>query len=109
MAFKKHIFICINKRPPETPKGCCGDNGTAVRIAFVQELAKHGLKNKVRANKSGCLDLCSLGPSVVIYPAGIWYKGVKSEDVPEIVKTSIIGDNIVSRLQLSNDEFLGRK
>jgi (2Fe-2S) ferredoxin len=46
---------------------------------------------------------------VVIYPAGIWYKGVSPEDVPEIVKASIIGDNIVSRLQLSNDEFLGRK
>jgi len=109
MAFEKHIFICINQRPPESPKGCCGDNGAAVRIAFVQELAKHGLKNKVRANKSGCLDVCSFGPSVVIYPEGIWYKGVSLEDVPEIVKTSIIGDNIVSRLQLSDDEFSMRK
>jgi len=109
MAFEKHIFICINQRPPENPKGCCGDNGAAVRIAFVQELAKYRLKNKVRANKSGCLDVCSFGPSVVIYPAGIWYKGVRPEDVPEIVKTSIIGDNIVSRLTMSNDELLGRK
>ena len=109
MAFEKHIFICINQRPPESAKGCCGDNGATVRIAFVQELAKHGLKNKVRANKSGCLDLCSYGPSVVIYPAGIWYKGVSPEDVSEIVETSIIGDNIVSRLQLSNDDFLERK
>ena len=109
MVFEKHIFICINQRPPESPKGCCGDDGMAVRIAFVQELAKRGLKNSVRANKAGCLDVCSLGPSVVIYPAGIWYKRVTPEDVPEIVETSIIGDGTVARLQLSNAEFESRK
>jgi (2Fe-2S) ferredoxin len=109
MAFDKHIFICINQRSAESPKGCCGDEGTAVRVAFVQELAKRGLINKVRANKSGCLDTCSLGPSVVIYPAGIWYKGVTPEDVPEIVEASIIGDGVVNRLQMSNTEFHARK
>ena len=109
MTFKKHIFICINQRPPESPKGCCGDEGMAVRVAFVQELAKQGLINKVRANKSGCLDICSMGPVVVIYPAGIWYKGVIPDDVPEIVETSIVGDEIVTRLQMSDTEFLARK
>ena len=109
MVFEKHIFICINQRPPESPKGCCFDDGMAVRIAFVQDLAKRGLKNSVRANKAGCLDVCSLGPSVVIYPAGIWYKRVTPEDVPEIVETSIIGDGTVTRLQLSNAEFESRK
>ena len=109
MAFEKHIFICINQRPPENPKGCCGDRGMALRVAFVQELAKQGLMNKVRANKTGCLDTCSLGPSVVIYPAGIWYKGVTPEDVPEIVEASIKGDGVVSRLQMSDAEFSARK
>jgi (2Fe-2S) ferredoxin len=109
MVFEKHIFICINQRPPESSKGCCGDDGMAVRIAFVQELAKRGLKNNVRANKAGCLDVCSLGPSVVIYPAGIWYKKVSPKDVPEIVETSIIGDGTVTRLQLSDTEFESRK
>ena len=109
MAFEKHIFICINQRSLDNPKGCCGDNGMAVRIAFVQELAKRGLKNNVRANKTSCLDVCSLGPSVVIYPAGIWYKRVSPEDVPEIVETSIIGNGMVTRLQLSDTEFMSRK
>ena len=109
MTFKKHIFICINQRPPEGPKGCCGDEGMAVRVAFVQELAKQGLNNKVRANKAGCLDTCSMGPAVVIYPTGIWYKDVTPGDVPEIVETSIIGDEIVTRLQMSDTEFLARK
>ena len=109
MVFEKHIFICINQRPADSPKDCCGDNGMAVRIAFVQELAKRGLENCVRANKTGCLDVCSLGPSVVIYPAGIWYKRVSPEDVPEIVETSIIGAGIVTRLQLSDTEFKSRK
>ena len=109
MVFKKHIFVCTNERPLENPRGSCGNDGGILRTAFVQELAKHGLKNKVRANSSGCLDVCSYGPIVVIYPAGIWYKGVTVKDVVEIVEASIIGDCIVSRLQLSIDEFSSRK
>jgi len=109
MSYEKHIFICINERPPENPKDCCGSEGTSVRMAFVRELAKRGLKNTVRANKSGCLDACSLGPTVVVYPDGIWYTGVTPEDVPEIVKTSIVNDRIVDRLHMSAADWENRK
>ena len=109
MSYEKHIFICINERPPENPKGCCGSEGMSVRMAFVRELAKRGLKNTVRANKSGCLDACSLGPTVVVYPDGIWYTGVTPEDVPEIVKTSIVNDRIVDRLHMSAEDWENRK
>lgn len=109
MVFEKHIFICTNKRSPSNLKDSCGDGGMAVRIAFVKELKKRGLKNNVRANKAGCLDACSLGSVVVIYPAGIWYKRVTPEDVPEIVEISVIGDGLVDRLRISNTEFDSRK
>ena len=109
MSYEKHIFICINERPSENPVRCCGSQGMSVRMSFVRELAKYGLKNKVRANKSGCLDSCSLGPMVVVYPDGIWYKGVTPEDVPEIVQTSIINNNIVDRLHMSVSDWENRK
>ena len=109
--FEKHIFTCVNERPPGHPRGCCLEKGGAdIRSAFVRELARRGLKGRVRANKSGCLDACELGATVVIYPAGLWYLGVSREDVAEIVETSIVGDGEVERLLATPDTWnrLGR-
>ena len=33
-----------------------------------------------------CLGPCTLGPTVLVYPDGVWYSGVKVEDVEEIVE-----------------------
>ena len=109
MYFEKHIFICTNERHPESTKKSCGKAGIDVRSAFVQAIAKRGLKHKIRSNKSGCVDTCNFGVSVVIYPDGIWYKGVTPEDVDEIVSTSIVGNGVVKRLQLTEEEFIERK
>ncbi len=47
--------------------------GEAVREALKVELARRGLKGQVRANAAGCLDACAHGPTVVVYPEGVWY------------------------------------
>lgn len=104
--FEKHIFVCTNQRPVSSPKGCCNDKGgSELRVAFVTGLAKRGLKGPVRANKSGCLDACELGPTVVIYPAGVWYLKVTPDDVEEIIETSIVGDGVVKRLVATPDHW----
>ena len=65
--------------------------------AFKRALAERGV-TRVRANKSGCLDQCEKGPSVVIYPENIWYGKVTEADVTEIVEQHIIGGTPVQRL-----------
>jgi (2Fe-2S) ferredoxin len=64
------------------------------------EIKRRGLRGQVRANQSGCLDACEFGPSVVVYPEGIWYGGVKPEDVPEIIEQHIMGGQPVERLRI---------
>ena len=44
-----------------------------------------GLKG-VRVNMAGCLDRCELGPCVVIYPEGVWYKIESKSDVDTILQ-----------------------
>ena len=67
--FDKHIFICTNDRGSDHPRGdCVKCGGLDIRMRFVHLINKNGLKGKVRANKSGCLDVCEIGPAVVIYP-----------------------------------------
>ena len=97
MKYKKHIFICINERDDSLKKSCAS-LGLAIRNKFVHKLKQSNLNHEVRANKSGCLSECSVGPVVVIYPQGIWYKNVTLSDVSEIIKETIINDKIIERL-----------
>lgn len=56
------------------------------------------MKDRVRVNNSGCLDQCGNGPMIVVYPEGVWYAGVKVEDVEAIVQEHILNHNPVERL-----------
>lgn len=99
MRFEHHIFVCENIRGEDDPKGCCAAKGSpAIRAAMKSEIKKRGLRGLARANQSGCLDACEFGPSVVVYPEGVWYGGVTVEDVPEIIESHIIGGKPVERL-----------
>src|SRR5207249_8650590 len=59
---------------------------TFFRSHFKSETKRLNLKGLVRANKAGCLDHCEMGPSVVIYPEGVWYWVGTEADVTEIME-----------------------
>jgi (2Fe-2S) ferredoxin len=100
MRFRHHVFVCENRRPDDDPRGCCAAKGSeAIRAAFKDAIRKHGLKGQVRANGAGCLDACADGPSVVVYPEGVWYSHVSPEDVPEIVERHLVNGEPVARLR----------
>lgn len=61
----------------------------------------------VRINSSGCLDRCEHGPTMVIYPQGIWYHYESREDVEEILSRHLIGGEVVERLLLPNRDGEG--
>jgi (2Fe-2S) ferredoxin len=105
MRFEHHVFVCENRRPDGSPKGCCASKGgAAVREALKAELARRGLQGRVRANAAGCLDACDRGVAVVVYPEGVWYGGVTVADVPEIVERHLLGGEPVERLRLRDLE-----
>jgi len=68
---------------------------------FKLKLAERGLKGRVRANQSGCLDQCEHGPNIVVYPEAVWYGGVTEADVDEIIDSHIVGGKSVARLVLA--------
>ena len=84
--FEKHVFICNNERPADSPRGdCTRKGGKEVREKFKDELAKRGLKGTMRANMAGCLDACETGCSVVVYPDNVILSGVTAKDVPALL------------------------
>ncbi len=47
------------------------------------------------------METCELGPSIVVYPEGVFYGKVQLEDVAEIVTEHIENDRIVERLLMN--------
>jgi (2Fe-2S) ferredoxin len=103
-AFVHHIFVCGNIREPGHKRGCCDPDGRQeLRNAFKKELSAAGLGPLVRANHAGCLEQCEHGPTVVIYPQGVWYGHVTIADVPRIVARTIQRGEIIDDLLIPHD------
>lgn len=102
MKYKKHLFICTNDKP--APRKCCGsERGMELVNAFKGKLKDLNLNTEIRAQKAGCLDACGFGPSMVVYPEGIYYGNVQLSDVDEIINKHLINDEPVERLQIKYD------
>tara|TARA_Y100000814_G_scaffold287668_1_gene258091 strand:- start:505 stop:903 length:399 start_codon:yes stop_codon:yes gene_type:complete len=98
---KKHVFVCINQRTADHPKGCCQSKGAIeVANAFNEAIGTSELANDTAMAGATCLGPCTLGPTVLIYPDGVWYSGVKVEDVEEIVEEHLKKGNPIERLRL---------
>ncbi len=93
----------MNQREEGHPRGSCDPSGQGeLQRLFKTKLGKRGL-NLVRANKSGCLDQCELGPTVVVYPEAVWYGHVQPEDVDEIIESHIVNGQPVERLRIPDE------
>ncbi|MBX3156340.1 MAG: (2Fe-2S) ferredoxin domain-containing protein [Deltaproteobacteria bacterium] len=106
-SFQRHVFVCVNERAPDNPKGCCKSRGgVEVRDTLKTELKKRGLAKLVRANNAGCLDQCEQGVTVVVYPEQVWYGHVTPADVVEIIEQHLVGGKPVTRLLLPDQPHL---
>lgn len=103
MIYEKHIFICVNQRAEGAPRKSCGEaHGMELVDAFKKKLKEKNLPIKLRAQKSGCLDICDFGQTLVVYPEGVFYVGVSLNDVDEIIEEHIVNNRVVERLKLEN-------
>lgn len=99
--YKYHIFCCINERSSDNPKGSCkAKNSTEILDYLKGTLYEMGLKKEVRVTATKCLGVCSQGPSVLIYPEGIWYTVPTVKDAREIIEKHILKGELVEKLQM---------
>ena len=99
--FEKHIFVCLNEREAGHPKGCCkSKGGEDVFRAFRKQLADLGLKERFKVSKAGCLASCENGVTIVVYPEGIWYRGVVVENVEQIIDDHFLRNTPIEALRL---------
>ena len=78
--------------------GCVSSGCGEVKEAFIQELEKYALKDKVKINLTGCIGACDVGPALIIQPDDIFYCNLKVKDIQVIVKRHLVKGIIVEDL-----------
>jgi sirohydrochlorin ferrochelatase/(2Fe-2S) ferredoxin len=90
-ALKKHVLVCGNVD--------CAERGSLSLIDELRRLVKRaGIAADVRVTRTGCMGRCGEGPTLVVYPDGVWYRGVGPADAVSLVDDHLVGDRIVARL-----------
>lgn len=90
-ALTKHVLVCANVD--------CAERGSVPLINTLRRLLKDAGRNQdVRVTRTHCMGRCGEGPTVAVYPDGIWYRGVKESDAEELVREHLLGDRLVARL-----------
>lgn len=87
----KKILVCCGT-------GCLANNSNKVYEQFVKMLKNTDIEVKTYVKATGCNGLCEKGPVVKILPDEISYFKVKEDDVDDIVKKTILNEEIIDRL-----------
>ena len=95
--YKKHILVC-------TGKTCAAKGSEDVLKRLREKIDEDGLTG-IKTSKGGCFGTCKeteekgiLCPVLVVYPEGIWYEKVDTENINEIVDEHIKKGKVVDRL-----------
>ena len=102
--YRCHVFCCTNVRPEGHPRGSCTRRGGVPLRDYMKARAKELGLTDVRINASGCLDRCENGPTMVIYPEGVWYRCTSRADIDEVLNTHVREGGRVERLMLHPDD-----
>ncbi len=90
---ERHIFACTGNH--------CNQKGAAKMINRLRfELMRRKLNHRVHMNTCGTIDLCDIGPNLVVYPDNIVFSNVSESDVPDVV-AFLAGGDVPTRLLLN--------
>lgn len=85
--YRRVVLVCTNSRADGSAScGNPGQDGLAIWEALKTGAKERGLKGRVRVSRTGCLDMCSRGPVVMVYPEGDCYTGVQAADAPRLLE-----------------------
>ena len=97
---KKTIRICAT--------GCRAKGAGDIQKKFHELIETKGLSESVEIKATGCHGFCAMAPVLVIEPEGIFYHGVREENVETILDETVIGGKVIRSL-LWTDPATGKK
>lgn len=102
MKYDYHVFVCSNQKAGG--KKCCGEETGMDAVQYLRDQLKlASSEKKIRIQRAGCLDVCSKGPALVIYPEGSFYHYKNQEDLHKIADSHLLEGKKVESLILPED------
>src|SRR3954468_9378712 len=75
---KKHVLVC-------TASHCSQKGANDVIGRLRLEVVRRGLDTEILVNNCGTIDLCDIGPNMVVYPENVILSGVSVKDLPDVI------------------------
>ena len=97
------MFFCCHNRTDG--REFCNEKGAELLKKYAKKKINSlnlESKIKIRVNLAGCMNRCSEGPVLVIYPESTWYTFIDEADIDEIIQSHLINGTKVQRLELKN-------
>jgi (2Fe-2S) ferredoxin len=88
---RKHVLVCVNRD--------CAERGSVALVTALRARVKEaGREADIRVTKTACMGRCGEGPTVAVYPDGVWYRAVQPADAAALVDEHLLHDRLVARL-----------
>lgn len=102
MKYDYHVFVCCNQKAEG--KKCCGEETGLDAVKFLREQVKAlQTDKKIRVQRAGCLDVCSKGPALVVYPEGCFYHYHDKEDLRKIAECHLLEGKTAENLIIGDE------
>lgn len=75
--------------------------------AFVEEVSKAGLMDKVTVSQTGCIGICQYEPVVEVFEAGkdkVTYVKMTAEKAQRVVEEHLKGGKVVAEYNITNNK-----
>jgi NADH:ubiquinone oxidoreductase subunit F (NADH-binding)/(2Fe-2S) ferredoxin/Pyruvate/2-oxoacid:ferredoxin oxidoreductase delta subunit len=88
--YRTHVLVCVD---PE----CLAKGAHEVEDALQDELVAQGLINEVQVLETSRIGSCSIGPELMVYPEGVHYVGLSTDDIPYLVEEHFLKGRIAEK------------
>ncbi|MCX6130320.1 MAG: NAD(P)H-dependent oxidoreductase subunit E [Proteobacteria bacterium] len=86
---KKHILICTNH-------DCAAKGSVLIAEQMQRELRAKRLHRDYKVTRTSCMGRCGEGPTMAVYPDGVWYRQIESQDIPALIDQHLLNDKLLS-------------
>ncbi len=95
-----HFLVCNSFRMAGDAQGACNKKGAPTLLQYLmEESSDRGLD--VAVSTTGCLNICSQGPIIVVHPNNFWYGEVDTEEAIDEILDALEEDQACEKYLIS--------